>query len=48
MTESEVDDLVEQWHSTTTHPEPLSKFIRSKTGWTAEEYERWVVTGEMP
>lgn len=44
MTETELDDLVDYWH---THKElkmPLHEYL----GWTWHEYALWVHTSEMP
>jgi len=43
-TESEVDRRVELWHTKGSSRKPLQDFL----GWTAEEYDTWVQTGDVP
>lgn len=49
ITEDFVDDLVDEWHDhEPAMPTSLEQFVMANTGWTAEEYDRWVRVGRLP
>lgn len=48
MTEEDIDDLVEKWHTNPADQRSLEDFICDHTGWNHFDFEYWVITGKMP
>lgn len=41
----ELDDLVDQWHEGEWPGKSLEDVIRLRTGWSHEQFDRWVTGG---
>lgn len=49
MNDKELDDLVKLWYEVYADIDiSLESFICGRTGWLAEEYDHWVMTGQIP
>ena len=48
ITDNFVEDLTQEWHENKNMPTSFKKFITANTGWTSEEFEEWVKTGNLP
>lgn len=48
MTADELDDLVAEWHECPEDTISLFEFLQDHTGWNYDQFEYWVITGEIP
>lgn len=46
--EDDVDDAVDYWHDEYEGALALHEFMCDLYGWTEEQYDHWVKTGDIP